>query len=81
MWKIEPPNTTLTPKNWPALVTLGDAVHYISELPEARRKEPQWVYAVAVLDSAATTGDEKDIALATHAVAVALATDAVPDTT
>jgi len=26
-------------------VTLGDAVHYISELPEARRKEPQWVRA------------------------------------
>jgi hypothetical protein len=66
---------TLTPKSRPALVTLGDAAHYISELPEARRKEPQWAHAVAVLDRAATTGDENDIALATHAVAVALATE------
>ncbi len=54
-------------------MTLGDAAHYISELPEARRKEPQWVHAVAVLDRAATTGDENDIVLATHAVAAALA--------
>ena len=64
---------TVTVKSGSALVTLGDAAHYISELPEARRKEPQWVHAVAVLDRAATTGDENDIALATHAVAAALA--------
>ncbi len=54
---------TLTPKNWPALVTLGDAVHYVSELPEDQRQKPQWVYAVAV---------ENDIATATRAVAAAL---------
>jgi len=63
---------TLTPKNWPALVTLGDAVHYVSELPEDQRQKPQWVYAVAVLDRAAISGDENDIATATRAVAAAL---------
>jgi hypothetical protein len=50
-------------------------VHYISELPEARRKKPQWVYAVAVLDRAAITGDENDIATTMRAVAAALARD------
>jgi len=53
-------------------VTLGDAVHYVSELPEDQRQKPQWVYAVAVLDRAAISGDENDIATATRAVAAAL---------
>jgi hypothetical protein len=64
---------TLNPNNWPALVTLGDAVHYLSEFGEARRKEPQWAYAMAALDRAALSGDENDIAAATRAVAAVLA--------
>ena len=63
---------TLKPNNWPALVTLGDAVHYISEVAEDRSKEPQWEFAVVALDRAAISGDENDIAAATRAVATIL---------
>jgi hypothetical protein len=67
----------LRPKNWPALETLRDVVHYISASPGTLGKERKWEHAVTALDRAAITGDERDIAAATNAVALALAEEPV----
>jgi hypothetical protein len=56
---------TINPRRWVPLRTLGDAAHFIEELPEARKTDPAWQYAAAVIDGAATTGEKQDIAEAT----------------
>ena len=63
---------SLKPENWPMPGTLGDAAHYISELDDVQRTHPAWQCALDLIEGAAATGNENDIAEATRATKTTL---------
>ena len=63
---------SVRPPNRPALVTLKDAVCFIKELDEPRRRLPVWEHAVDKLVDAAMYGQKADIEAATWRFEIAL---------
>lgn len=66
---------SVKPRNWPALVTLSDAVCFIKGLDESRRRRPAWEQAVERVVDAAIYGRKSDIEAATRCFEVALRED------